>query len=74
MRTGEEVTVCRARVRAASVDDGRPARIEVESDVALDDASTSWLVWNDGKLERVSFPAIGASTTFAWTPGPSRVF
>jgi hypothetical protein len=74
MRAGDEVTVCGARVRAASVDDGRPARIEVDSDVPLDDPSASWLVWAAGKLQHVAFPPLGASTTIAWTPGPSGVF
>jgi hypothetical protein len=74
MHVGEEVTVCGARVRVTDVEEGLPSRIEVHSDVGLDSPTVAWLVWDAGALSELTFPAVGESTTIAWTPGPSGVF
>jgi hypothetical protein len=74
LHVGDEVTVCGARVRVADVEDGLPSRIEVRSNVWLNSPSVAWLVWDAGAMKELTFPAIGESTTIAWTPGPSGIF
>ena len=43
--------------------DGRPAVVEAEFDVPLEDASLRWLVWLDGAYRSFVPPAVGASVT-----------
>lgn len=74
LHVGDEVVTCGARVRVAAIVDGLPSRVEVESDVALDSPDVAWLAWSAGALKELTFPAVGESTTIAWTPGPSGIF
>jgi hypothetical protein len=74
LKVGDEVTTCGVQVHVASVEDGRPTRIEVTSDADLEDPRTAWLAWQAGAMRRVAFPAPGESATIAWTPGPSGLF
>jgi hypothetical protein len=43
--------------------DGRPAVVEAQFDVALEDASLRWLVWLDGEYRPFVPPAVGQSVT-----------
>jgi hypothetical protein len=74
LQLGEEVAVCGVHVRVGAIVDGLPSRLEIASNVGLDAPGATWLVWDAGALEEVTFPVIGASTTIAWTPGPSGMF
>jgi hypothetical protein len=71
---GDEVTTCGVRVRVATVEGGRPARIEVSSDADLDSPETAWLAWQSGAMKRVGFPRAGESVTIPWSIGPSGMF
>ena len=71
---GDEVTTCGIEVAVLSVEDGRPARIEVRADASLDAPDTAWLAWQSGAMRRVAFPRVGESITIPWTVGPSGMF
>jgi hypothetical protein len=74
LQVGDEIVTCGVRVRVAAIEGGLPSRIEIESDLPLDSPGVAWLIWEAGALKEVTFPAVGRSTTVAWTPGPSGIF
>jgi hypothetical protein len=66
---GETIRQCGATLRVASLDEGRPSRIEIsfERSVDLEDI----LVWSDHHLERLRGLARGETTVVAWSAGPA---
>jgi hypothetical protein len=57
-------------VRVAATVEGRPTRVEVDVDSALDDPNLALLTWRNGRIERVSFGEIASGLTIPWSPGP----
>ncbi|WP_433937435.1 hypothetical protein AB3662_22655 [Sorangium cellulosum] len=74
IRAGFQVAQCGATIRVAEVEDGRPARIEVDLGAPLEDPGLVLLAWRDGKLRRVAPPAIGEAVELPWSPGPIGFF
>src|SRR5262249_26077774 len=74
MAVGDEVAQCGGLVRVAAVRDGRPYRLEVQLDSALDDPDVALLAWRDGRIERVSPAEVSTGLSIAWSPGPTGVF
>jgi hypothetical protein len=63
-RVGERVAVSGWTMTVRELtSDGRPAVVEAQFDVALEDASLRWLVWLDGEYRPFVPPAVGQSVT-----------
>ncbi|HEY4178994.1 MAG TPA: hypothetical protein VGM90_19240 [Kofleriaceae bacterium] len=59
---GDTVDQCGGTIRVDSVDSsGRPTKLAISYQRALDDPRLAFLVYRDGHLARFAFPAIGAS-------------
>jgi hypothetical protein len=71
---GDTFAMCASTVRVASVEGGRPAKLEVVAGDDLDAPADPWLAWESGELRTFTFPPVGRSVTVHWTPGPSGVF
>ena len=70
---GDTVRQCGATVRVAAVQDGKPARLEIEFATALDAPDLMLWQWQGEHLERFSPPAAGEAVDVPFRPGPSGV-
>lgn len=74
LEVGDEALVCGAHVRVATLDQGRPARIEVTQARVLDAYGGAWIAWRNGRFERLALPSIGQSISIPWSAGPSGLY
>jgi hypothetical protein len=70
LAVGAAVAQCGSSVRVAAAVDGRPTRVDVQVDSALDDPDVALLTWRNGHIERVSFTEVASGLTIPWSPGP----
>src|SRR6185312_790664 len=61
-------------VTVAAARDGLPTAVEATFDVPLSDPHLCLLVWQDGKLRRLSLPNVGDGLSVDWSPGPFLLF
>jgi hypothetical protein len=71
---GDRVPLLGAAVTVLALDGGLPSVIEAEFDVPVDDPTLRLLVWREGRLRRVAFPAVGSTVETRWEPGPFGFF
>ncbi|WP_234023968.1 hypothetical protein [Sorangium cellulosum] len=74
LRAGDVIGQCGATIRVATVEGGRPTRIEVDLGVPLEDPGLALLTWRDGRLRRFELPQIGETVELPWWPGPTGFF
>jgi hypothetical protein len=61
-------------VTVAAARDGLPTAVEATFDVPLEDPHLCLLVWQDGRLRRLSLPNVGDGLSVEWSPGPFLLF
>lgn len=71
---GDRVPLLDAAVTVKALDAGLPSVLEAEFAVPVDDPTLRLLVWRDGRLRRVTFPAMGSVVETRWEPGPFGFF
>jgi hypothetical protein len=69
VQAGDEVSVCGARIRVASVDGGSPTRLEVHFGVPLDHPDLATVAWDGSKLALVRLEP-GETRLLPWRRGP----
>ncbi len=72
-KVGDSVKLDDFTVKVLEVGPVGPRRITVECATSLEDASWLFLVWQNGQLQRFTFPAIGRSVRLRWSPGPTAL-
>ncbi|MFT3926189.1 MAG: hypothetical protein QM778_26830 [Myxococcales bacterium] len=74
LRVGDEVEQCGLKIRVAALQDGKPSRIHVAFDAALDDPTLSLVEWKDERFVPFVPPAVGQSVLWKWSSGPTGLF
>jgi len=68
---GEVINVAGMQATVTELGRDGPTRVRFRFDKPLDDPSLVWLIWKDGRLQRIAPPAIGATLDLPWEPGNS---
>jgi hypothetical protein len=71
MQAGDELTVCGAHLRVASVDSGAPTRLEIRFGVPLDHPDLATVAWDGHTLAPVRLSP-GETRLLPWHPGPMQ--
>jgi hypothetical protein len=75
MKEGDEIEQCGARIRVASVEAGRPTRIEVRFPASPDDGDIALVAWDGRRLARVPPPRRpGEEVGLKHWPGPMGMY